>query len=97
MEPFWIIVEDSDSEYVLHHEFFLLKKQYMMDKNEADHQVAFTVPIAEPLPPQYFIKVLPLFKHLDYSSIAASPPPPPPPPLLPFQASAVLNRAYMGL
>ena len=57
VEPFWIIVEDSDSEYVLHHEFFLLKKQYMMDKNEADHQVAFTVPIAEPLPPQYFIKV----------------------------------------
>lgn len=59
VEPFWIIVEDSDSEYVLHHEFFLLKKQYMMDKNEADHQVAFTVPIAEPLPPQYFIKVGP--------------------------------------
>ena len=25
VEPFWIIVEDSDSEYVLHHEFFLLK------------------------------------------------------------------------
>lgn len=61
VEPFWIIVEDSDSEYVLHHEFFLLKKQYMKDKSEADHQVAFTVPIAEPLPPQYFIKVLPPF------------------------------------
>ncbi|KAL3148608.1 hypothetical protein ABBQ38_014036 [Trebouxia sp. C0009 RCD-2024] len=58
VEPFWIIVEDSDSEYVLHHEFFLLKKQYMKDKSEADHQVAFTVPIAEPLPPQYFIKVV---------------------------------------
>ena len=53
VEPFWIIVEDSDSEYVLHHEFFLLKKQFMED----DHTVAFTVPISEPLPPQYFIKV----------------------------------------
>lgn len=55
VEPFWIIVEDGDSEYVLHHEFFLLKKQYM----EEDHTVAFTVPISEPLPPQYFIKVIP--------------------------------------
>lgn len=53
VEPFWIIVEDGDSEYVLHHEFFLLKKQYM----DEDHTVAFTVPISEPLPPQYFIKV----------------------------------------
>ena len=53
VEPFWIVVEDSDSEYVLHHEFFLLKKQFMED----DHTVAFTVPISEPLPPQYFIKV----------------------------------------
>ena len=74
VEPFWIIVEDSDSEYVLHHEFFLLKKQYMMDKNEADHQVAFTVPIAEPLPPQYFIKVGP-----HRLSIRPSPPPAQPP------------------
>ncbi len=53
MEPFWIVVEDGDSEYVLHHEFFLLKKQFI----DQDHQVAFTVPISEPLPPQYFIKV----------------------------------------
>ena len=53
VEPFWIVVEDSDSEFVLHHEFFLLKKQFMED----DHTVAFTVPISEPLPPQYFIKV----------------------------------------
>lgn len=59
VEPFWIIVEDGDSEYVLHHEFFLLKKQYM----EEDHTVAFTVPISEPLPPQYFIKVNP-YTHL---------------------------------
>lgn len=53
VEPFWIVVEDGDSEYVLHHEFFLLKKQFI----DQDHQVAFTVPISEPLPPQYFIKV----------------------------------------
>ena len=53
MEPFWILVEDSDSEFILHHEHFLLKKQFL----EEDHTVAFTVPISEPLPPQYFIRV----------------------------------------
>lgn len=53
VEPFWILVEDSDSEFLLHHELFLLKKNFAED----DHVVSFTVPIAEPLPPQYFIRV----------------------------------------
>lgn len=53
VEPFWILVEDSDSEYILHHQYFLLKKPYAED----DHTVTFTVPMAEPLPPQYFVKV----------------------------------------
>ena len=47
VQPFWIIVEDSDSEYILHYEYFLLKKTFC----EEDHTVSFTVPIAEPLPP----------------------------------------------
>jgi pre-mRNA-splicing helicase BRR2 len=38
---------------VLHHEYFLLKKALA----EEDHLVTFTLPVAEPLPPQYFIKV----------------------------------------
>jgi hypothetical protein len=54
VEPFWILVEDSDSEYILHHQYFLLKKAYAED----EHTVTFTVPMSEPLPPQYFIKVL---------------------------------------
>jgi hypothetical protein len=53
VEAFWIIVEDSDSEFILHHQYFLLKKPYAED----DHTVTFTVPIAEPLPPQYFVRV----------------------------------------
>ena len=53
VEPFWIIVEDSDSEYILHHQYFLLKKAYAKD----EHTVTFTVPVTEPLPPQYFVKV----------------------------------------
>ncbi|KAK7243952.1 hypothetical protein RIF29_38767 [Crotalaria pallida] len=54
VEPFWVIVEDNDGEYILHHEYFLLKKQYI----DEDHTLNFTVPVYEPLPPQYFIRVV---------------------------------------
>ncbi|GJY89749.1 DExH-box ATP-dependent RNA helicase DExH12-like protein, partial [Tanacetum coccineum] len=55
VEPFWVLVEDNEGEYILHHEYFLLKKQYIDD----DHTLSFTVQISKPLPPQYFIKVVP--------------------------------------
>ncbi|KAH9677828.1 DExH-box ATP-dependent RNA helicase DExH12 [Citrus sinensis] len=51
VELFWVIVEDNDGDYILHHEYFLLKKQY----TEEDHSLNFTVPIYEPLPPQHLI------------------------------------------
>jgi len=51
---FWIIVEDVDSEIILHHEHFVLKQNFKTD----EHIVKFYVPIFEPLPPQYFIRVL---------------------------------------
>ena len=41
------------AEHVLHHEYFLLKQTLA----EEDHLVTFTLPVAEPLPPQYFVKV----------------------------------------
>lgn len=41
------------AENVLHHEYFLLKKTLA----EEDALVTFTLPVAEPLPPQYFVKV----------------------------------------
>ena len=44
-----------DSEVILHHEYFLLKSKYSTD----EHVVNFFVPVFEPLPPQYFIKVSP--------------------------------------
>ena len=55
VEPFWVLVEDSDSEFVLHHQYWVLRKPYAQD----DHTLTFTVPITEPLPPQYFIKARP--------------------------------------
>ncbi|KAL3514908.1 hypothetical protein ACH5RR_027625 [Cinchona calisaya] len=54
VEPFWVIVEDNDGEYILHHEYFLLKKQYI----DEDHTLDFTVSVYEPLSPQYFIRVV---------------------------------------
>ena len=42
-----------DSEVILHHEYFLLKAKYAQD----EHLVTFFVPVFEPLPPQYFIRV----------------------------------------
>ncbi|XP_049883156.1 putative U5 small nuclear ribonucleoprotein 200 kDa helicase [Pectinophora gossypiella] len=53
-EAFWILVEDVDSEVVLHHEYFLLKQKYCKD----EHQVKLFVPVFEPLPPQYFLRVV---------------------------------------
>ena len=54
VEPFWVLIEDHDGESILHYEQFLLKMQYASE----DHQLSFTVPIFEPLPPQYFIRVV---------------------------------------
>lgn len=53
-EAFWILVEDVDSEVILHHEFFLLKAKYAQD----EHLIKFFVPVFEPLPPQYFLRVV---------------------------------------
>lgn len=51
---FWIIVEDVDGERILHHEPFTIRKQ----NSTEEHSVNFTVPMQEPSPPQYFIKVV---------------------------------------
>lgn len=53
-EAFWIIVEDVNGEHILHHQYFLLKAKY----KDQEHLVNFTIPINDPLPPQYFIRVV---------------------------------------
>ncbi|KAG0180469.1 DEIH-box ATPase [Apophysomyces sp. BC1034] len=53
-EAFWIMVEDVDGEHILHHEYFVLKQRYA----EEEHLVSFTVPLYEPLPPNYFVTVV---------------------------------------
>jgi pre-mRNA-splicing helicase BRR2 len=53
-QSFYVLVEDVDQEQVLHHEVFILKAKFAED----DHTITFTIPIADPLPPQYFIRVV---------------------------------------
>ena len=51
---FWIIIEDNDGEKILHHESFSLRSQHAT----LEHFLTFYVPISDPMPPQYFIKII---------------------------------------
>ncbi|KAG0650650.1 Pre-mRNA-splicing helicase BRR2 [Hyphodiscus hymeniophilus] len=56
-ETFWIIAEDCDGEDILFHDQFILRKDFAQaEMNE--HVVDFTVPITEPMPPNYFVTVI---------------------------------------
>ncbi|PNH38017.1 hypothetical protein VD0004_g8789 [Verticillium dahliae] len=56
-EGFWIVVEDCDGEDILFHDQFLLRKEYAESESN-EHIVDFTVPITDPMPPNYFISVI---------------------------------------
>jgi len=53
-EPFWIWIEDVDCETIYHHESWLLPK----GQHNQEHVLVFTIPIQEPLPTQYVIRVI---------------------------------------
>lgn len=55
-QDFWILVEDCDGEEVLFHDRFLLRREFA--QSEQEHLVDFTVPITEPMPPNYFISLI---------------------------------------
>lgn len=63
---FWIVVEDVDGEKILHHEPFTLNSGRLARGSDGSKSslasdetiVNFTVPVHDPLPPQYFIKVV---------------------------------------
>ncbi|KAL2207196.1 Sec63-domain-containing protein [Sarocladium strictum] len=56
-ESFWILVEDCDGEDILYHDTFLLRKDYVESESN-EHIVDFTVPITDPMPPNYFVSVV---------------------------------------
>ncbi|KAG6913445.1 hypothetical protein DXG01_006788, partial [Tephrocybe rancida] len=53
-ETFHILVEDVDGEIVLFHDSFVLRQRYAED----EHNVTITVPMFEPVPPNYYISVI---------------------------------------
>lgn len=62
---FWILVEDMDGEKLLHHEPFMLKNRNPRKGENAEaggnafeHAVNLSVQLQEPMPPQYFIRVV---------------------------------------
>ena len=54
VQLFHVIVEDVNCEHILHHEMFSLKSR----GDEEEHVLVFSVPILEPLPPAYFVRVI---------------------------------------
>lgn len=56
-ETFWILVEDCDGEEILFHDQFILRREFATGEL-TEHLVDFTVPITEPMPPNYFITLL---------------------------------------
>lgn len=56
-QSFWIIAEDCDGEEILFHDQFILRKD-LATAEMNEHLVDFTVPITEPMPPNYFITVV---------------------------------------
>ena len=102
-ENFLILVEDVDSEVILFHDNFVLRQRYAED----EHNVTLTVPMFEPVPPNYYISVvsdrwlhaetrLPIsFKHLILPKKF-----PKPTPLLDLQAlplSALHNKEFEAI
>ena len=50
----WILVEDADGDALLHSQFFVLPRA----RATVETVVTFTVPITDPVPPQYFVRVV---------------------------------------
>ncbi|XP_008555073.1 activating signal cointegrator 1 complex subunit 3 [Microplitis demolitor] len=53
-EAFWIWIEDTDNNFIYHHEYFLLTKKMAYSGDE--QEIVMTIPLQEPHPAQYLIK-----------------------------------------
>ena len=53
-EAYWIWVENSDSSELYHHEYFILSRKKIHDS----HELNFTIPLADPLPSQIYVRVV---------------------------------------
>ena len=51
---FHVLVEDVDGELLLFRDYFVLLRRYASD----EHTLTFTVPLTEPIPPNYYVTLL---------------------------------------
>jgi antiviral helicase SLH1 len=53
-ESYWIWVENSETSEIYHHELFILNRKKLYD----DHELNFTIPLSDPLPPQIYVRAV---------------------------------------
>ncbi|PNS15900.1 hypothetical protein CAC42_8006 [Sphaceloma murrayae] len=53
-ESYWIWVENSETSDVYHHEYFILTRRKLHD----EHELNFTIPLADPLPSQIYVRAI---------------------------------------
>jgi activating signal cointegrator complex subunit 3 len=54
VEPWWIWVEDGENEHIYHSEYLLVHKKQWSTGEEI--KLEFTIPVFQPLPPQYYVR-----------------------------------------
>lgn len=55
-ENFWIWIEDTENNFIYHSEYFQITKKQVIHKET--QEIVMTIPLKDPLPSQYIIKVI---------------------------------------
>uniref|UniRef100_A0A336MI52 CSON001544 protein n=1 Tax=Culicoides sonorensis TaxID=179676 RepID=A0A336MI52_CULSO len=56
VQSFWIWIEDPESNFIYHSEYFQVSKKQVVRKEP--QELVMTIPLKDPLPPQYYIRAI---------------------------------------